>query len=200
MKWHSILRVLNVIGDFLLMNLLFLGTSILTLGIGIGASWAALIATHAGFASDDTGYYVRNYWKHFKANFIMATGIFWTLVAMVGLSSLSMMFLLSRPNSMMVVVLIVGTMFLITLIAIVLPYTMAIIATRHTTIMLTLKLAILLAFRHLGWTLLQTILLILVFVLPMVVSFAFILIEFSMMTYVQSRTMLTIWRMYDLNP
>jgi len=179
------------------MNVLFLSTSILTLGIGIGASWAALVATHSGFTSDDTGYYVRNYWKHFKSNFIMATGVFWTLVAMVGLSSLSMIFLLSRPNSMMVVVLMVGTLFLLTLMVIGLPYAMAIIATRQTTFMLTLKLAILMAFRHIGWTFLQTLAGVLVVVLPMLVSFAFIFMVFSVYALMQARLMKMIWRMYD---
>lgn len=197
MKWQSILHILNFVGDLLLMNLLFIITSVLTLGIGTGASWAALIATQSGFSSDDTGYYVRNYWKHFKANFIMATGVFWTLVAMVGLSSLSMIFLLSRPKSWMVVIFMVGNIFMTTLVVLVLPYAIAIMATRQTTFVLTLKLAMLMAFRHIGWTLLQTLAGVLVVVLPMLVSFAFTLIVFSLYSYMQARWMKMIWRKYD---
>jgi uncharacterized membrane protein YesL len=202
MKWHVVLRILSTLGDLLLLNLLFLGTSVFTLGMGIGASWTALIATHCGFASDDTGYYVRTYWKHFRTNFIMATGIFWVLVAMVGLSSLSTFFLLSRPNSVGVVLLIGGNLFIGLLLMALLPYAMAIVATRHTTLGQALRLAAFMTVRHAGWTLVQCLALAVAIVLPVYVSFAFTMIIFSLVTLGQARLIMHLWRTHthDFNP
>ncbi len=62
-------RIVNLIGSILLLNLIFLLTSALTLGLGIGTSWSALLAAFMELKSDDSGYYIRNYFKHWKDEF-----------------------------------------------------------------------------------------------------------------------------------
>ena len=66
---EKVTRIINLIGSILLLNVIFLLTSALTLGLGIGTSWSALLAAFMELKSDDSGYYIRNYFKHWKEEF-----------------------------------------------------------------------------------------------------------------------------------
>ncbi len=66
---EKVTKIINLIGSILLLNIIFLLTSALTLGLGIGTGWSALLATFMELRSDDSGYYIRNYFKHFKEEF-----------------------------------------------------------------------------------------------------------------------------------
>ena len=65
----QIIKYINILGNIIILNILFILTSALTAFICTGTSLSALYATFLDLKTDDSGYYVRNYFKHWKNNF-----------------------------------------------------------------------------------------------------------------------------------
>lgn len=75
-------RMMSLIGDMMLLNLMWLISSIPL--ITIGASTTALLYTGMRLARGRDGYVVKNFWKAFRQNFKQSTIIFLILMALGG--------------------------------------------------------------------------------------------------------------------
>ena len=104
-----LLQIIDRIGEWIILSFLWLFTSILTLGVGMGVGVIALQLTLWRLPQDHQGYVVRNYLGHMKAQFkwsvILATTIPVLLIAM---SSILIQFILSQPPSIFALVLTIG--------------------------------------------------------------------------------------------
>lgn len=68
---HIIIRILTRIFDLILLNILWLLTSIPV--VTLGAATAALYSVLLSAAEKKEGYIVRDYWKAFRRNFKQST-------------------------------------------------------------------------------------------------------------------------------
>lgn len=75
-------RMMSLIGDLMLLNLMWLISSIPL--ITIGASTTALLYTGMRLARGRDGYVVKNYWKSFRQNFKQSTILFLILLVLGG--------------------------------------------------------------------------------------------------------------------
>lgn len=75
-------RMMSLIGDLMLLNLMWLISSIPL--ITIGASTTALLYTGMRLARGRDGYVVKNFWKSFRQNFRQSTIIFLILAVLGG--------------------------------------------------------------------------------------------------------------------
>lgn len=75
-------RLMSLIGDMMLLNLMWLVSSIPL--ITIGASTTALLYTGMKLASGRDGYVVKNFWKSFRQNFRQSTVIYLILLVLGG--------------------------------------------------------------------------------------------------------------------
>ena len=71
-------RTMSLIGDLMLLNLMWILTSLPI--ITIGASTTALLYTGMKLAKGRDGYVIKNFWKSFRRNFWQATVIYLILV------------------------------------------------------------------------------------------------------------------------
>lgn len=71
-------RTMSLIGDLMLLNLMWILTSLPI--ITIGASTTALLYTGMKLAKGRDGYVIKNFWKSFRQNFWQATVIYLILV------------------------------------------------------------------------------------------------------------------------
>ena len=78
---HIIIRILTHIFDFILLNILWLLTSIPV--VTLGAATAALYSVLLSAAEKKEGYIVRDYWKAFRRNFKQST-IVWLFLLFLG--------------------------------------------------------------------------------------------------------------------
>lgn len=103
------LQVVDRLGEWIILTMLFTLTSTLTLLVGVGASYLALVRTCLRLADDDQGYLVRNYWRHFK-NYFKPKMIVKTLMVYLLLTVNFILgaFLLSLPMQFLAVLCIFG--------------------------------------------------------------------------------------------
>ena len=78
---HIIIRILTRIFDLILLNILWLLTSIPV--VTLGAATAALYSVLLSAAEKKEGYIVRDYWKAFRRNFKQST-VVWILLLFLG--------------------------------------------------------------------------------------------------------------------
>lgn len=113
-----ILQIIDRIGEWMILSFLWLLTSILTLGVGMGVGVIALEMTLWRQAQDDQGYVVRNYLRHFRQLWKWSTLLATMLpVLTMLLNALMVQFMLSQPPGIIPLILIVGQ-FLISLYAV----------------------------------------------------------------------------------
>lgn len=74
-------RCMSLIGDMMLLNLMWILCSIPI--VTIGASTTALLYTGMKLAKGRDGYVIRNFWKSFRQNFLQST-VIWLIMATVG--------------------------------------------------------------------------------------------------------------------
>lgn len=74
-------RCMSLIGDMMLLNLMWILCSIPL--VTIGASTTALLYTGMKLAKGRDGYVIRNFWKSFRQNFLQST-VIWLIMAAVG--------------------------------------------------------------------------------------------------------------------
>ena len=78
---HIIIRILTHIFDFILLNILWLLTSIPI--VTLGTATAALYSVMMSVVEKKEGYIVRDYWKAFRRNFKQST-VVWILLLFLG--------------------------------------------------------------------------------------------------------------------
>ena len=78
---HIIIRILTHIFDFILLNILWLLTSIPI--VTLGAATAALYSVMMSIAEKKEGYIIKDYWKAFCRNFKQST-VVWILLLFLG--------------------------------------------------------------------------------------------------------------------
>ena len=78
---HIIIRILTHIFDFILLNILWLLTSIPV--VTLGAATAALYSVMMSVAEKKEGYIIKDYWKAFCRNFKQST-VVWILLLFLG--------------------------------------------------------------------------------------------------------------------
>ena len=78
---HSIIRILTHIFDFILLNILWLLTSIPI--VTLGAATAALYSVMMSVVEKKEGYIIKDYWKAFCRNFKQST-VVWILLLFLG--------------------------------------------------------------------------------------------------------------------
>ncbi|MFZ9782377.1 MAG: hypothetical protein ACO3C8_04070 [Bacilli bacterium] len=105
----QILQIIDRLGEWIILSFLWILSSTLTLGVGVGVSFLALELTLWRPASDHQGYLVRNYIGHLKRWFKLRYILMTTLPLLgIGFSSVMLTFLLSQPPSLFASVLILG--------------------------------------------------------------------------------------------
>jgi uncharacterized membrane protein YesL len=113
-----ILQIIDRIGEWIILSFLWLLTSILTLGVGMGVGILALEMTLWRGTQDHQGYVVRNYLRHFRQLWKWSTLLATMLpVLTMLLNALMVQFMLSQPPGIIPLILIVGQ-FLISLYAV----------------------------------------------------------------------------------
>lgn len=85
----AFIKFINTLGNIIILNILFVLTSVLSIRLCIGTSLSALYATFLDLKTDESGYYVRNYFKHFKGNFKSTIFIDIALILLAGAAYLN---------------------------------------------------------------------------------------------------------------
>jgi hypothetical protein len=102
-------QLIDRLGEWILLTGMFVLTSTLTLGVGVGVSYLALVKTLWRLPSDHQGYVVRNYWGHFRRGLKTPTILKTVLIlTLTFLNTILATFLLSLPPALIVSVLIIG--------------------------------------------------------------------------------------------
>lgn len=104
-----ILQIIDRIGEWIILSFLWVLTSILTLGVGMGVGILALELTLWRGTQDHQGYVVRNYIRHFKLLWKWSTILATIIPVMVMLlSTVLIQFILSQPPGIMPLILVFG--------------------------------------------------------------------------------------------
>jgi uncharacterized membrane protein YesL len=97
----KVAKALNFLGNLLVMDILFILTSTLSLGLCLGTSLTALYASFLELQTDSTSYYVRNYWKHFKGEFKSTIGFDVAILLLAGAAYLNYLMINSFTNDVL---------------------------------------------------------------------------------------------------
>lgn len=144
-------RTMSLIGDMMLLNLMWLVTSLPL--VTIGASTTALLYTGMKLAKGRDGYVVRNFWKAFCSNFGQATGIYLLLLAIGGGIGYAGWYWMHQ-DGMVAQVLAIGAVALLILWLIEVLFVFAVQAKFQNTIGNTMKNALVMGIQNLPLTLL----------------------------------------------
>lgn len=194
---EKVTKVINEIGSVLFLNILFLLTSALTLGIGMGTAWSALIATFMDLKSDDTGYYVRNYFKHFKLEFKETVGVNLILmVVIVGAFFLLTLITNRIEDSTLKLVLFIVSLALLLEIAIIASFFYPVSVKFEGDMMKHLYLSFLFAHRYIYYSILFVAFFVGSLYLCVYVSFAFLFICYGGVGYLEAKILKHLWRNY----
>jgi len=179
-----LLQIVDRLGEWIILTFVFLLTSILTLGFGVGVSYLSLVHVLWRPSTDDQGYVFRNYQKHFKTYWKWPIILSWlAVVFMLLLNTFLVQFLLIQAPSLFASFLIIGQgMVVAYLLALVLYYPSYRIRQGH----LTWDRYIWLPFAHPGLTLGFLVSTVLALLLPIYLSFAFIFIVFPFVAEVHA--------------
>jgi len=179
-----LLQIVDRLGEWVILTFVFLLTSILTLGVGMGVSYLSLVHVVWRPASDDQGYVLRNYRKHFKTYWKPSIILTWLgVVFMLLLNTFLVQFLLIQAPSLFASFLIMGQGLVVAyLLALVLYYPSYRIRHGH----LPWDRYIWLPLVHPGLTLGFLVTTVLSLLLPIYVSFAFIVIIFPLVAEVHA--------------
>ena len=145
------MRFLTKLADLMILNLLFLVTSIPV--ITIGAAWTSLYYVALKMVKDEESSIIRSYFHSFRQNFRQAT-VLWlgvlVLAVFLGLDFLILM----RIDSVVAAVMNAGIVVIAAAMVMVLQYLFPLLARFENSLIQTLKNACLLAVGHLPRTLL----------------------------------------------
>ena len=193
----SFIKFINTLGNIIILNILFVLTSVLSIGLCIGTSLSALYATFLDLKTDESGYYVRNYFKHFKGNFKSTIFIDIALILLAGAAYLNYL-AINTINSSNVKLILYAVELLIGLeISFIASFYFMVVAKFEGKFTSLLYLSFIFAHKYLYLSILFVVLFIGSFFLLIYVSFAFIFIIFGLIAYIESLILKYIWRNYN---
>lgn len=159
-----VMRVLNRVGDLLILNLLMIVCCLPV--ITMGASFTAMHYVLLKIVRGEEGYLFKGFFKSFARNFKQAT-ILWLLVLLVVAVYVGDILIFSYSGMQFPKVLIVAVIAIAVLAAMVVAYIFPLLARFDNTVWNTLKNAALMAFLNLP----KTILMVVVYALPLVIAY-----------------------------
>ena len=190
----AFIKFINTLGNIIILNILFVLTSVLSIGLCIGTSLSALYATFLDLKTDESGYYVRNYFKHFKGNFKSTIFIDIALILLAGAAYLNYL-AINTINSSNVKLILYAVELLIGLeISFIASFYFMVVAKFEGKFTSLLYLSFIFAHKYLYLSILFVVLFIGSFFLLIYVSFAFIFIIFGLIAYIESLILKYIWR------
>ena len=193
----AFIKFINTLGNIIILNILFVLTSVLSIGLCIGTSLSALYATFLDLKTDESGYYVRNYFKHFKSNFKSTIFIDIALILLAGAAYLNYL-AINTINSSNVKLILYAVELLIGLeISFIASFYFMVVAKFEGKFTSLLYLSFIFAHKYLYLSILFVVLFIGSFFLLIYVSFAFIFIIFGLIAYIESLILKYIWRNYN---
>lgn len=193
----AFIKFINILGNIIILNILFVLTSVLSIGLCIGTSLSALYATFLDLKTDESGYYVRNYFKHFKGNFKSTIFIDIALILLAGAAYLNYL-AINTINSSNIKLILYAVELLIGLeISFIASFYFMVVAKFEGKFTSLLYLSFIFAHKYLYLSILFVVLFIGSFFLLIYVSFAFIFIIFGLIAYIESLILKYIWRNYN---
>lgn len=193
----AFIKFINTLGNIIILNILFVLTSVLSIGLCIGTSLSALYATFLDLKTDESGYYVRNYFKHFKGNFKSTIFIDIALILLARAAYLNYL-AINTINSSNVKLILYAVELLIGLeISFIASFYFMVVAKFEGKFTSLLYLSFIFAHKYLYLSILFVVLFIGSFFLLIYVSFAFIFIIFGLIAYIESLILKYIWRNYN---
>lgn len=193
----AFIKFINTLGNIIILNILFVLTSVLSIGLCIGTSLSALYATFLDLKTDEFGYYVRNYFKHFKGNFKSTIFIDIALILLAGAAYLNYL-AINTINSSNIKLILYAVELLIGLeISFIASFYFMVVAKFEGKFTSLLYLSFIFAHKYLYLSILFVVLFIGSFFLLIYVSFAFIFIIFGLIAYIESLILKYIWRNYN---
>ena len=193
----AFIKFINTLGNIIILNILFVLTSVLSIGLCIGTSLSALYATFLDLKTDESGYYVRNYFKHFRGNFKSTIFIDIALILLARAAYLNYL-AINTINSSNVKLLLYAVELLIGLeISFIASFYFMVVAKFEGKFTSLLYLSFIFAHKYLYLSILFVVLFIGSFFLLIYVSFAFIFIIFGLIAYIESLILKYIWRNYN---
>lgn len=193
----AFIKFINTLGNIIILNILFVLTSVLSIGLCIGTSLSALYATFLDLKTDESGYYVRNYFKHFKGNFKSTIFIDIALILLAGAAYLNYL-AINTINSSNIKLILYAVELLIGLeISFIASFYFMVVAKFEGKFTSLLYLSFIFAHKYLYLSILFVVLFIGSFFLLIYVSFTFIFIIFGLIAYIESLILKYIWRNYN---
>lgn len=193
----AFIKFINTLENIIILNILFVLTSVLSIGLCIGTSLSALYATFLDLKTDESGYYVRNYFKHFKGNFKSTIFIDIALILLAGAAYLNYL-AINTINSSNIKLILYAVELLIGLeISFIASFYFMVVAKFEGKFTSLLYLSFIFAHKYLYLSILFVVLFIGSFFLLIYVSFAFIFIIFGLIAYIESLILKYIWRNYN---
>lgn len=193
----AFIKFINTLGNIIILNILFVLTSVLSIGLCIGTSLSALYATFLDLKTDESGYYVRNYFKHFKGNFKSTIFIDIALILLAGAAYLNYL-AINTINSSNIKLILYAVELLIGLeISFIASFYFMVVAKFEGKFTSLLYLSFIFAHKYLYLSILFVVLFIGSFFILIYVSFAFIFIIFGLIAYIESLILKYIWRNYN---
>lgn len=193
----AFIKFINTLGNIIILNILFVLTSVLSIGLCIGTSLSALYATFLDLKTDESGYYVRNYFKHFKGNFKSTIFINIALILLAGAAYLNYL-AINTINSSNIKLILYAVELLIGLeISFIASFYFMVVAKFEGKFTSLLYLSFIFAHKYLYLSILFVVLFIGSFFLLIYVSFAFIFIIYGLIAYIESLILKYIWRNYN---
>lgn len=193
----AFIKFINTLGNIIILNILFVLTSVLSIGLCIGTSLSALYASFLDLKTDESGYYVRNYFKHFKGNFKSTIFIDIALILLAGAAYLNYL-AINTINSSNIKLILYAVELLIGLeISFIASFYFMVVAKFEGKFTSLLYLSFIFAHKYLYLSILFVVLFIGSFFLLIYVSFAFIFIIFGLIAYIESLILKYIWRNYN---
>ena len=192
----KLIKFINVLGNILILNVLFILTSALSLTLLLGTSLSALYATYLDLKTDESGYYVRNYFKHIKGNFKNTIFVNIALLLLAGAMYLNYLMVNTLGNENLKLILFAVVALISLEILLVASFYYKVVAKFEGNFTSLLYLSFVFAHKYIYLSLLFIILFALSLFLPVYVSFAFIFIIFGLVGYLESMILKYIWRNY----
>ena len=192
----KLIKFINVLGNILILNVLFILTSALSLTLLLGTSLSSLYATYLDLKTDESGYYVRNYFKHIKGNFKNTIFVNIALLLLAGAMYLNYLMVNTIGNENLKLILFAVVALISLEILLVASFYYKVVAKFEGNFTSLLYLSFVFAHKYIYLSLLFIILFALSLFLTIYVSFAFIFIIFGLVGYLESMILKYIWRNY----
>ena len=165
-------QIMGRVFDLMMLNIIFLIMCIPI--VTIGANFTAMYYVTLKMIKNEETYIFRTYWKSFRENFKQATAIWLILLAVLIVLILDLLLVMRMPGT--ITYLRFVFLVLIFFEAMVLSYVFPVLSRFDNTVKNTIKNSILMAIRHLPWTimiLLVNLCPLLIFFEAMVLSYVF---------------------------